>query len=210
MKRTRPIPKAASLARRHRAAGYTVVEILVSMAVLAVGVIGIIATQKVTIASNTHAKNLAVATHIAQSWLGVLEAEASLWGEGGGLTRTTWLSQGAGTTTWFRPNYDGTRIFGPAFDAIGNPVRTQDENPNARFCADLRFSPLNNTANNAGLIRVEVRVIWLRDQAILSGTATATPHACGVNVQNVLDPDQRRVFHFVHMSGAVRQVVAGT
>ncbi len=204
------ISTATRLARRRRAAGYTVVEILISMAVLAVGVIGIIATQKVTVASNTNAKNLALATQIAQSWLGVLEAEAALWGEGGGLTRTTWLRQGAGTTDWFRPDYDGTRIFGPAFDALGNPVLTQDQDPNARFCADLRFSPLNNTANNTGLLRVEVRVIWLRDQAILSGSATATAHACGVAVQNVADADERRLFHFVYMSGAVRQVVAGT
>lgn len=194
-----------ALLRRARAA-YTAVEVLMSMAVLAVGVVGIISMQKVTLASNLHAKNLAIATHIAQSWIGVLEAEAALWDSTGSLTRTTWLNQGFGITTWFRPNYSDPLAFGPAFDALGNPVLPVNQNPDAKFCVDLRFSPLTANNTGGGLVRVEVRVVWLRLETVLAGAVTAPAHACSVTDVTVGNAAERQLFHFVMMSGGVRQV----
>ncbi len=179
-----------------------------SLAVLAVGALGIISMQKVTIAANTHSKNLAIATHIAQSWLGVLEAEAMLWGRdssGSAFSRTPWLAQGAGTTTWFRPNFDNTRLFGPAFDALGNYVTATDQDPDARFCVDLRLSPLTTANEGGGLMRAEVRVVWLRSEGIPEQTLAPT-HACAFLATQLFDADEQRLFHFLFMSGAVRQV----
>jgi hypothetical protein len=196
---------ATPSARRGERA-YTVVEILMSMAVLAVGVSGIIAMQDVTLASNLHAKNLAIATHIAQAWMGILDAEAALWGTTGSFSRTTWLQRGAGEADWFRPDYDDTRFFGPAFDALGNPVADLDQDPNARFCVDLRMTPLTTDNTGGGMIRVEVRVIWLRSQAVLGGLVLPQVHACGLPAVEVAEDNERRLFHFVFMAGAVRQV----
>jgi Tfp pilus assembly protein PilV len=193
--------------RRRPVAGYTVVEVLMSLAVLAVGVIGIIAMHKVTIASNVHAKNLSIATHIGQSWLGMLEAEASLWGADGSFLRTTWLAQGNGSSDWFRPGYDPTRVFGPAFDALGNPVTDANQGADARFCVDLRMSPLNPASDGAGLIRVEARVVWLRDEGIVAGSVVPPSQACGLTAADLAGADAQRLFHFVFMSGAIRQVV---
>lgn len=177
-----------------------------SLAVLAVGVVGIIATEKVTLAANLHAKNLAIATRIGQSWLGMLEAEAALWGSNGSLARTRWLQEGAGVTTWFRPTYDNDIAFGAGFDALGNPVRQLDFDPNARFCVDLRLANLTQNNNGGGLLRAEVRVIWLRnDGALGAGGITAT-HACSVEDVSVEDEAESRLFHFVFLSGGVRQV----
>ena len=53
---------------RLRARGYTMVELMMALGILAIGVSGIIAMHKVTVAANQHAKNLAVASHIAQAW----------------------------------------------------------------------------------------------------------------------------------------------
>ena len=179
-----------------------------SMAVLAVGVVGIISMQKITLASNLHAKNLAIATHIAQSWIGVLEAEAALWGSDPttALNRTTWLRQGFGITTWFRPVYSDALSFGPAFDALGNPVEPVNQNPDAKFCVDLRFSPLTTNNSGGGLMRVEVRVVWLRPETILAGAVTAPAHACSVSDVKVDGTAERELFHFVMMAGGVRQV----
>jgi Tfp pilus assembly protein PilV len=185
------------------------VEVLMSLAVLAVGVVGIIATEKVTLAANLHAKNLAIATHVGQSWLGMLEAEAALWGRDGSLARTTWLEQGAGISTWFRPDYNGDISFGPAFDALGNPVRTQDQDPNAKFCVDLRLATLTSNNNGGGLMRAEVRVIWLRDDGALGGSDLSPTHACSVAAVSVADEAESRLFHFVFLSGGVRQVGGG-
>lgn len=200
------IAKRISRRRRRESAGYTVVEVLMSMAVLAVGVVGIIATEKVTLAANQHSKNLAMATHIGEAWLGMLDAEAALWGTDGTFSRTTWLAQGNGVATWFRPNYDATLAFGPAFDALGNPVATANQDPNATFCVDLRLAPLTTTNLGGGMIRAEVRVMWLRDQAILDGSEVAPVHACSLTAEEASDEGANRLVHFVFMSSAVRQV----
>jgi hypothetical protein len=169
-------------ARRRARAGYTAVEVLMSMAVFAVGVVGIIATEKITLASNLHAKNLAIATHIAEGWLGMLEAEGALWGlPPNQYTRTVWLAQGVPINGWFRPTYDTTLQFGSAFDALGNPLADSDL-ANAQFCVDVRLSPLTTNNTGGGLIRSEVRVIWLRNERAIGGVT------------------------FVYMTGAVRQV----
>jgi prepilin-type N-terminal cleavage/methylation domain-containing protein len=191
-------------ATRPRQAGYTAVEVLMSLAVLAVGVVGIIATEKVTLAANVHAKNLAIATHIGQSWLGMLETDATLWGRNGSLTPTTWLEQGAGIATWFRPTYDTVVGFGPAFDAIGNPLLQQDEE-DAKFCVDLRLATLTTNNNGGGLVRAEVRVIWLRDDGALGSAGIAAEHACSVEAVSVAAEAESRLFHFVFVSGGVRQ-----
>jgi Tfp pilus assembly protein PilV len=192
--------------RRRATAAYTAVEVLMSLAVLAVGVIGIIAGEKVTLASNQHSKNLAIATHIAESWMGMLDAEAALWTSDGALGRTTWLNQGAGLSGWFRPNYNASLAFGPGFDALGNPVTTQNI-AQSTFCADLRLTPLTTTTAGGGMVRAEVRVIWQRNDAILGGTVTSAPtHACGIIATSVGGFDESRLFHFVYMSSAVRQV----
>jgi len=177
-----------------------------SLAVMAVGVVGIIATEKVTLAANQHAKNLAIATHIGQSWLGMLEAEAALWGRDGSLSRTVWLQQGVPQASWFRPDYDGDIAFGPAFDALGNPVRDQDVEARAKFCVDLRLATLTSNNNGGGLVRAEVRVIWLRDDGALGSGGLAVNNACGVEAVSVEDEAERRLFHFVFLSGGVRQV----
>jgi hypothetical protein len=196
--------RPGALAARRSQRAYTAVEVLMSLAVLAVGVVGIIATEKVTLAANVHAKNLAIATHIGQAWLGMLETDATLWGRDGSLTPTTWLEQGEGIATWFRPAYDSLISFGPAFDAVGNPLRQQDE-ADAKFCVDLRLATLTSNNNGGGLVRAEVRVIWLRDDGALGASGIVADHACSVAAASVANEAERRLFHFLFLSGGVRQ-----
>jgi hypothetical protein len=201
------IHSVRSRARRRRGlAAYTAVEVMMSLAVLAVGVVGVIATEKVTVASNLHAKNLSIASHIAEAWMGMLDAEAALWGTDGALTRTIWLQQGTSNTSWFRPNYNGGLMFGPAFDALGNPVTVQNQVNDAKFCVDVRLSPITATNNGGGMMRAEVRVFWLRLETIIGGTAVGLTNPCALLATEVDQEDQRRLLNFVYMSGAVRQV----
>lgn len=200
------------IVRRRRARAlraYTLVEVLMALAVLAIGVAGVIAMQGVTAAANRHAKNLAAATHIAQSWLDMLATESSLWTESGSLTRTTWLAQGANLNGWFRPQYNAALNFGAAFDALGNPVPTLDEARDAQYCVDLRFTTLSDGAFGAGLLRAEVRVYWRRDDAVPIDTTPAPAHACALTPVQVSTAGADSYFHFVHFSGAVRQQARG-
>ena len=66
-------------ARRLRQRGYTAVELMMAIGIFGVGVTGIIAMQKVTVVSNQHAKNLGIASHIAESWLDMLATDSVTW-----------------------------------------------------------------------------------------------------------------------------------
>jgi hypothetical protein len=177
-----------------------------SLSVLAVGVIGIFSMEKVTISSGVHAKNLSIATHIAQGWLGMLEAEATLWdATPNSLGRTTFLASAAGQPTWFRPTFSGGSRFGPEFDELGNTVARD-----GRFCVDLRVSPVNGAtalAEGNGMSRVEVRVYWLRDGMVLTPAVTVPAFPCQMLPVQVSLESGSSLFHFVYLSGAVRQVV---
>ncbi len=198
-----------------RARGYTVVELLMALAVLAIGVSGVIAMQKVTVASNAHAKNLAIATHIAESWLDELAADAGQWNDTNDWNDTHWLANvGAEDGVpgpWFRPQYQALRRFGPAFDARGNPVVTDDIPEQAHFCSDLRLrwmSPQETVKRGAGLIRAEVRVFWRRNGVVaLAGDPPA--HVCDISPLDFDGPDGRRLFHVVYLSTALRQLMGG-
>ena len=54
--------------KRRSQAGYTMVELMMALALLTVGVLGIVSLQRVTVVSNGHAKRLATAQRIAQTW----------------------------------------------------------------------------------------------------------------------------------------------
>lgn len=199
--------------------GYTIVELMMAIAVFAIGVSGIIALQKVTIESNRHAKNLAVATHIGQSWVDALQADAATWnlpsqlnpGAPSDLNQTVWLQEVDNTAAWFQPDWEPTRLMGPGFDALGNPTNDPDEQV---FCSHLRLSWLNPDDQGVvgnGLIRVEVRVFWLRERQTstggnLSDNPFCSPQDDAVAIgQSEAAGGRAERFHFVHQVTAIRQ-----
>jgi prepilin-type N-terminal cleavage/methylation domain-containing protein len=195
---------------RSALSGYTLVELMMSLAVFAIGVSGIIAMQKVTVTSNQHAKNLALAAHIAEAWMDELAAEAGQWNETGDFEETTWLTtvgaEDGPPGEWQRPAYNSARNFGPAFDALGNAVATGDIADNAHFCSDIKLTwlyPQTAAKSGGGLIRAQVRVYWLR-QGLLDQEDAPT-HVCDVTPEE-FDNDQGELrFHVVYLSTAVRQ-----
>jgi prepilin-type N-terminal cleavage/methylation domain-containing protein len=187
--------------------GYTAVELLMAISIFGIGVAGIISMEKVTSVSNAHAKNLSIATHIAESWLDMLATDASTWnapGTGSGLIgNTLWLknvtSNANATTSWFLPAYSSTLLFGPAFDALGDPINPAGA-ANIAFCSHLRLSwlyqPQPTTGN--GLIRAEVRVFWLKDGQSFPQAMCTTGQVA--NIGGVV-----QTFHFVQKITSIRE-----
>ena len=202
------------MTRIRRLRGYTVVELLMAIAVLAIGVSGIIAMQKITVASNHHARNLALATQIARAWQDQLATDALQWNHPSptqpniDLNDTLWLASVGATSGsgsgWVRPTWDSPRDFGPAFDALGNPVALQGEGDieQARFCVDMRLSWLFPPVQGNGLIRAEVRVFWPR-----SGWLEAVPlDFCdnSTNPATQVSQDSSN-YHFVYLTTSIKQ-----
>jgi prepilin-type N-terminal cleavage/methylation domain-containing protein len=192
--------------------GYTAVELMMAISVFGIGVAGIISMEKVTSVANQHAKNLSIATHIAESWLDTLSAEASMWNHPRAgdatapdiTTDTTWLklvvSQADTAAKWVFPPYSAAPIaFGPAFDALGNPVNPATNPGAVAFCSHLRLSWLYQPdAGGNGLIRAEVRVFWLRDGQAFAPNMCAAGSVANIN-------NQTSTFHFVQKITAIRE-----
>lgn len=209
-----------------RKAGYTVIELLMSLTVLALGTSGVVAMQRVTIESNRYAKNLAIATRIGQAWADQLEADAARWTLSSELTNTTWLrqvgtgcTQSSGITSWFQPAWDGDRKFGPAFDALGNPVDTSVTVPDSytQYCVHVQLAwlhcsvpPSGGGARGSGIIRAEVRVFWRRDDdrsaSAASFQTTGQSALCNSgDVAGVTNDIALGGYNAVYFSTAVRQ-----
>jgi prepilin-type N-terminal cleavage/methylation domain-containing protein len=199
--------------RKLRQRGYTAVELMMAISVFGIGVAGIISMEKVTSVANQHAKNVAIATHIAQSWLDTLSTDAVMWnhpraGDAPGtptdLPQTTWLqfvtTKADTSANWFFPPYATIPIaFGPAFDALGNPINPLTNAANVAFCSHLRLSYLYqpDTGGN-GLIRAEVRVFWLRDGQTFLGKMCDAGTVASIN-------NATTTFHFVQKITAIRE-----
>jgi type IV pilus assembly protein PilV len=194
------------------ARGYTIVELLMSLSVLAIGVSGVIAMQKVTISSNRHAKELAVATRIAEAWADQLAMDGMLWTTSQGRSNTEWLklADPAKTIEWFPPAHSTTRGFGSAFDALGAPVNATVAPQLAHFCAHIRFAYLHSdtapTAGN-GVIRAQVRVFWRREDNSTSLPTTTDGNLCAT--EDTIFSGNLDSFQVVYLTTAVAQSPQG-
>jgi len=187
--------------RLGRRRGYTLVELMMALALFAVAVVGIISMQKVAVVSNAHAKNVAIAQRIAQGWAGQLEMDATEWQVGFG---PGWLN---GSNLWERPPYLGARQFGGAFDALGNPLR-DTELSRAAFCSHVRTTwlfPSTMGMGGNGTLRAEIRVFWLRDgEAALDSNASMCAADQTAIEANAIGLSTTR-YRFVYQTVAVRQ-----
>jgi len=190
--------------------GYTVIEVMIALTLLAIGTSGIVAMQKVTAISNRDAKNLVIANQVARTWMERLRADAVQWNHPSSvnpdsdLTDTRWLNNV--NATWFRPADD---IAGsPAADALGNDVRDTSINDGV-FCTNVRLTWLYGPPPGAPppyLMRAEVRVYWLRDGA--GGNLDANKPICDSSIDlGQISPAVDR-YHFVYLTSAIAQSMA--
>ncbi len=205
---------------RFRSRGYTVVELMMALTILAIGVSGIIAMEKVTVSANKHAKSLAIASHIAEAWQEQLAADAAQWNHPSQNNNqrdldndTTWLNLvDSNPGQWVRPAWSSARQFGAAFDALGNPISEGGNSgggganlSQAVFCVNIRLDWLYPDTTGNGLIRSEVRVFWLRDGmgGTVDGKSVCDP---GTNPTAIGQAVTR--YHFVYQSAAIKQQTA--
>lgn len=204
--------------RRQRTRGYTFVELLMSLLIFSIGVSGVIAMQKVTVTSNQHAKDLAIATQLAQAWVDQLHADAIAWNHPSvlqatdDLDDTAWLKTVPKTAKdWVLPDYVADRRFGPAFDVQGNPLDiSSGAGSDVKFCTHVRLSWLyqpnaaGSTLTGNGLIRTEVRVFWLRDGRAWPNSKSI----CDASQNTAAIGSEVSRYHFVYNVSAVRENTA--
>ena len=152
--------------------GYTLVEVLASMAVLGAGLLGIIAMQSTAVNANQRAQEGTMATNLARRWQDRLRRDSYQWtapsqtNPVSNIAATWYLSRlGVSTTTnWYVPDSPPSTVAAlpetAAFDFFGNDVETTDAN--AYYCTQVRLTALIPNQ----LLRAEVRIWWYRQGGV--------------------------------------------
>ncbi len=210
---TNPRPRASTLR------GYTAVEVLLALTVLAIGAAGVISMQTGAVEGNLEARKLDTANSIAREWVERLRRDATLWtlptayNQGtANFTNATFLQSNVGSPTgnWFQPPIPGgypADGLSPAFDIFGRDLDVADA-PNAIFCVRLKVDVISNDATgNPELLRGTVQVFWLRQLAWSQNNPLNCVQA-GNNPN--FDPTANpSTYHFLFASTAIRKNTLG-
>lgn len=154
---------ARARSARVSARGYTIIEVMIAISLLAIAASGVIALLKVSTIGNAQAKELALATQVGRTWLERLRTDATVWNYPSGavsisdLGDTVWLNKITGSANlWFRPQTVGLQS--AAFDTWGNDVSDATVATKAQFCTHVRLTWM--VPNE--IMRADVRVFWPR------------------------------------------------
>jgi type IV pilus modification protein PilV len=188
-----------------RGAGFTIIEVMVSLGIMTIGAMGIIALQTHTIRSNSHARQLTIGMQLAQRWVERLKQDTHRWNTPGvaDLANTRYLRQITTAPNVFGtiPNTNNTATASRAFDYMGNDV-LDTSGDLIFYCAATR--PAWVYFGRA--MRVDVRVWWPRE-----GYHQRTDFpACGAG-HTQLDPGgpatslfNLNAYHVVYLSTVLR------
>lgn len=139
---------------RRSASGYTLIEVMMSLAVLTVGASAIMGFQIAVLRGNAEARQVTTATAIASQWMERLKIDALTWGPAT-LSATTYLRNHTADGDWAAPTVASGDTLGAAYDYMGSPTTTD---ANMAFCVLTRL----RTMYSGAAVRAEVRVWWAR------------------------------------------------
>lgn len=221
--------------RRLSSRGFTLIEILVSITLLAVGAAGVIAMQKSAVQGHQEARQMDVANGIAREWMERLRRDAALWtpvvGQQG-VTPPPNLAQAPivqmySPTRWYLPTQRiapqgaQTDVESPGFDVLGRDVPIAALGAAAQGQVNGAGTFLTNTGTvleyctnvritpltaDQTLLRAEVRVFWPRGLYV-----SLDPNVCTQDPPAAWEADPVGVtqqYHFVYLASAIRQNVS--
>ncbi|MBW2460993.1 MAG: prepilin-type N-terminal cleavage/methylation domain-containing protein [Deltaproteobacteria bacterium] len=150
---------------RSKRAGYTLIEVMMAVAIMTVGSVGVLSLHQATTNGNRGAREMSTATDLVRLYLERVRRDALLWTEAGNVTSTELLvnvpTAAAFTGDWFIPT---PGIGESHFDYAGRDTMATDE---MYFCTNMRASWI--IAQEA--IRVDTRVWWHRTASNTARTA---------------------------------------
>jgi len=226
-RRPPPAPPARTRARRH---GYTAVEVLMAMTVMAIGAAAVMSMQKASVQGNLDARKTDVANGIARTWIERLQRDAAQWTcpspacqSSTNINLARLLSGGSTNPSsringqWFLPlDYIGgggtiAEAMSPGFDILGRDL-PQGQLANAEFCVNVRLTWLvPQTTTQPGLIRADVRVLWARGVLAPQGGLTLPSGFCDQTTAALADPDTvvavnlRPYFHSLYLTTTIAE-----
>ena len=145
----------------HAARGYTMIEVMMALAVLAIGATGIVALEKAAVVGNATARSMATGTAIGQRWIERLRADAMLWNvtaPNSDIGETRWLKTVTLTPAiWTLPTYVPGQASAEA-DPLGADIILANDDSFVAYCTHIMYRQITPKMVNA-----TVRVTWRRD-----------------------------------------------
>jgi prepilin-type N-terminal cleavage/methylation domain-containing protein len=200
-----PRRRAVRRARGQRRDGYTLVEVMMAIAILTASAVAIIGMQEAVIHGNIEARQLGTATSIARSSAELLRMDA-----------LNWTSTSLGSTTFNNTRFlrdvptsatAAPTAWAPFGVTTGAPERFRDYYGNNTavtadmvYCVQSRFAWIFP----GQLLRADIRVWWTRSGPDVN-------HATYAGCPNIADPDgatRIRDLHFVQTSTELRYTPA--
>jgi len=219
---------------RARARGYTAVEVLMAMTVMAIGSAAVISMVRTSVQANSDARKTDLANSIARKWVERLQRDAMQWTcpspacAASNLDRAKLIAGKTGsasspanvTGSWFLPmdliGVTSPETMSPGFDILGRdlpssllaPDTTKGTGwPGATFCVNVRLTWLVTNE----LLRADVRVLWPRAVSDGSGTGFCTADS---TVPTADDPEsqitssQHPFFHAIYTTTSIMETPA--
>lgn len=195
-----------------RSRAYTSIEVMLSMAILAIGAAGVVSMQRGAIQGNVDARRLDMANSIAREWVERLRRDSMMWTLPNQANLSTnnmnkaVLLANLDDGKWHLPNQrigdlavDGvTPLNSPGFDTLGvDQADLSATNTNVMFCVGIRLTTLVPQT----LIRAEVRVFYPRGLDV-------TPAAGFCSVEPPVDAPNTTLYHYVYAVTAIRKNMA--
>jgi type IV pilus assembly protein PilV len=197
--------------------GYTAVEVMLSIAVLAVGATGVMAMQKASVQGNEDARNLDVANSIARQWVERLRRDSATWTQ---PDDSTGNSVASGSPNWSGNTFILTTLGGspgswffspltadgysPAADILGRDVSSSDGGAGfsgAVFCTEMKGDWLVQDQ----LMRVTIHVFWLRQLFVAPSGTFCTSNAGGASAGEPQAANADQVYHSIYVTTAIRR-----
>jgi len=159
---------------------YTVVEVLLSLTVFAIGASAVMSMQKATLQGNLDARKTDMANAIGRMWIERIRRDAMQWTlpspvnpSGNNFANAQLLQYTASNSgNWQRPDAYATQTppVSPGFDALGRDIAFANLQPTAGtlsspppvFCVNVKEQYLYTDVDSNNLIRVDLRVLWVR------------------------------------------------
>ena len=185
--------------------GYSIIEVMMALGILAVGTTGVIALQKVSLVGNSNARVADAARLVAGTWIERLKTDALTWNDPMGISdvaTTRWLKVAGVYNPQNPPNANNWVLApeivnwsSPVADIHGADVFDPDSNAGV-FCTHLQLSRAVEKRYSLGglvhpiAIRAVVRVVWRRDLSPMGECRTAVP-------ANIEANDDRYGFYYI-------------
>lgn len=205
--------RARPSSSRHRA-GYTMVEVMMGLAILAVGAAAIVSLQRFAVMGTMTSRHLTNATNIAASVIEAMDRESGRWTDVASVGAATmpWLGTALDSeNNWIAPAIRGARIDGTPVD-----VSTVLDTDEVAYCTHVRAVYLGDPAAVGGLnepdgARVEVRTFWAKSGRTVAPecrdlTGTEVMDLFNNNDQTVIGIDRNRAeYGVVYLTTIIRR-----